>query len=383
MYTLQLLTVKKIQMFKHVRTEEISSTLRSLEQQSNKGDHVVDVNKLAFSMVGNILTRMLFSKQAFGSEVSTFKDMFLEMNVLFGVPLIGDVIPCLRWLDVPGYKKRMDNLAQRLDAFLEDILEERMRNKREEGGEVSALADVLDVLIDTYKGDDKDSKDWIKSGMLEMLGAGVDTSSTTIEWAMTELLRNPSSMTKLQQEMDSVIGPLASSVQEEDIPKLEYLQAVVKETLRLHPPFPLMLRQMTKSKKGKQGVGEYMLPEKTRLIVNLWAMGRDASVWGEACNEFKPERFIKSSIDVRGHDFELIPFGSGKRVCPGMNLALCIVPLVVANLVYNFHWRLPQGVTPLSIDMSEAQAIGGPKSIPLMACATPSSCRTCIVEAAY
>lgn len=198
-----------------------------------------------------------------------------------------------------------------------------------------------------------------------MFVAGSDTSSSTVEWAMAELLRNPSSMGKAHEELAHVIGS-RRSVEESDIHKLPYLQAVVKETFRLHPPLPLLLPRQAQTTVGIAG---YTVPQGARVLVNVWAMGRDERIWPEP-DKSMPERFLGREVDYKGGDFELLPFGAGRRVCPGMPLATRMVHLVLATLLNRFEWRLPMEVEMAGIDMEEF-GVALAKAVPLCAIATP------------
>lgn len=169
----------------------------------------------------------------------------------------------------------------------------------------------------------------------DMLMAGVDTSSTALEWAMSELLRNPHTLARAQQEVDSVVGR-NRLVKESDLASCDYLQCVIKETFRLHPPGPLL---SPRESREDCTVGEYFIPRKARVLINVWAIGRDESIWEDA-NKFRPERFIGKDIDVRGQNFELLPFGSGRRGCPGISAGLRVVELALAQLVHCYDWSV-------------------------------------------
>lgn len=181
-----------------------------------------------------------------------------------------------------------------------------------------------------------------------MMGASIDTSATVIEWAISELIRHPQVMKKLQHELKKVVG-MNRIVEESDIESLDYLDMVVKETLRLHPPAPLLLPHESIE---DCTVGGFHIPRKSRVIVNAWAIGRDPHAWADP-EKFIPERFEGTSIDVRGHDFQLVPFGSGRRGCPGMQLGLIVIQLVLAQLAHCFDWELPDNMSPSELDMSE------------------------------
>jgi cytochrome P450 len=181
-----------------------------------------------------------------------------------------------------------------------------------------------------------------------MLVGSMDTSATVIDWAFSELIKNPRVMKKLQKELEEVVGK-QRMVEESDLERLEYLDMVVKETLRLHPAGPLMIPHEATEDCVVNG---FHIPKKSHVIINVWAIGRDPKAWTDA-EKFYPERFVGSDIDVRGRDFQLIPFGTGRRSCPGMQLGLTMVRLVLAQMVHCFDWELPNGILPSEVDMSE------------------------------
>jgi cytochrome P450 len=192
-----------------------------------------------------------------------------------------------------------------------------------------------------------------------MLIAGIDTTSTTIEWAFAKLVKNPKIMKKIQDELDHVVGH-DRMVDEDDIPQLKYLQAVVKETFRFHATIPLITREcMTNCK-----VGGYDILAKTPIIVNLWAIHRHSSTYDDPW-DFNLERFVGNGVDVKGVDFELLPFGSGRRACPGMPLGLMQVQYELARLLHSFTWKLPIGENPQNMDMGEVFGVTLPKVVPL------------------
>lgn len=183
---------------------------------------------------------------------------------------------------------------------------------------------------------------------------------------MAELLKNPSSMAKARQELSQVIGS-RSELEESDIAQLKYLQAIVKEVFRLHPPAPFLLPRQAAATTELRG---YTVPKGTRVLVNVWAIGRDRELWSEP-EEFMPERFMEKEVDFRGRDFELLPFGSGRRICPGMPLATRMVHLMVASLLWRFEWRLPREVEANGVDMGEKFGMILGLATPLQALAQP------------
>lgn len=195
-----------------------------------------------------------------------------------------------------------------------------------------------------------------------MFFAGSETTSSTIEWAMAEMLRNPESMTKAKEELDRIIGP-ERKVEESDIDELPYLQAVIKETLRLHPAVPLCLPRNAMQETNYMG---YLIPKESQIWVNAWAIGRDPESWEDPLT-FKPERFLGSRLDYKGQNFEFIPFGSGRRICLGISLAPKVIHLGLATLLHSFDWELGNNITPEAIDMEERLGITMRKLIPMEA----------------
>ena len=203
--------------------------------------------------------------------------------------------------------------------------------------------------------------------MQDLIAGGTDSSAVTIEWAISELLRKPEVLAKATEELDSVIGH-GRLVTEQDIPNLPYLEAIVKETMRLHPVTPLLAPRLSRE---DASTGSYDIPAGTLVFVNVWAIGRDPAVLGDAPDEFRPERFVGSSLDVKGQDFELLPFGSGRRMCPCIGLGLKMVQVILANLVHGFAWRLPDGMAKEELSMEEKFGLSMPRLLPLRAVAEP------------
>lgn len=213
-------------------------------------------------------------------------------------------------------------------------------------------------------------RDNIKAILLDMVTGSIDTSIVTTEWALSELLRHPRVMKNLQNELQNVVG-MKRMVQESDLTRLSYLDMVIKETLRLYPVAPLLVpRESMEDITINYNGCEYHVRKRTRVMVNVWAIGRDPKVWSENAHEFYPERFVDSNIDVRGHDFQLLPFGSGRRGCPGMNLGLATVKFVVAQLVHCFCWELPNDMSPNDLDMNENFGLSIPRLKHLLAIPT-------------
>ncbi|GLJ31808.1 hypothetical protein SUGI_0639800 [Cryptomeria japonica] len=346
--TVELLTVKRINSFRFVREDEVSAMIASIWQESGRGAHSVDLKKSLSSITRNITCRMFASTTYSDSDLNGghgFKEMVEEMFSVAGVFCVGDFVPYLDWIDFQGIRRRMQAVHKIFDGFAEKVIEEHIHRRLGEGKskEEDRVKDMVDVLLDMAETEGQTiSRVQIKGIILDMLDAGIETSSTTIEWAMSELLKNRATLDRAQKEIESAIGR-DRLVKESDVMSFDYLQCVVKETFRLHPPFPLLIPH--ESMEGCS-VGGYFIPPKTRLYVNVWAIGRAENVWEDA-HQFKPERFMGCNKDVRGQDFDLLPFGTGRRGCPGISMGLSVVELALAQLLHCFDWSVQGELTIL------------------------------------
>ena len=199
--------------------------------------------------------------------------------------------------------------------------------------------------------------------------AGTNTTATVLDRAMSELLRHPYVMNTVQKEIRDILG-CKPDIEENDLEKMQYLKAVIKETLRLHPPIPLLVPRSAREDVKLNG---YDIAAGTMVITNAWAIGRDPATWNEP-EKFQPERFLNSSIDFKGQDFQLIPFGAGRRACPGISFAMATNEFVLANLLHKFDWKLPDGRNGEDLDMSERPSASVKRKIPLLAVATSCCC---------
>ncbi|KAF7073226.1 hypothetical protein CFC21_078258 [Triticum aestivum] len=244
-------------------------------------------------------------------------------------------------------RHRLRRVHRQVDKLLEDIIGERKRLRQKKMKDTAE--DMLDVLLDAMEHPDTDvpiTHDNIKAVIMDMFAGGTETSSSTIEWAIAELMKNPKEMTKVQDEVRTKMQGEASWC---DIGQLSYLRLVVKETLRLHMPAPLLIPRVCKE---QCRLGGYTIPAGSRVVINAWAMSRDQRYWEDA-EAFRPGRFLGTSVDFKGGDFEFLPFGAGRRMCPGIEFGLAGVELCLAQLLFYFDWTLPGGMAPEDLDMSE------------------------------
>ncbi|KAL3512701.1 hypothetical protein ACH5RR_025418 [Cinchona calisaya] len=338
----------------------------------------VNLSEMLVTLTNDVVCRVAlgrkYSQEEVGKKSMENVKVFVELMGIFD---IGDYIPWLAWVNrYNGLDAKVEKSVKLTDGFLDDVIEEHMeRSKREDKSDETTKArssDLVDILLEIQNENLIGfplERDAMKAIILDMFAAGTDTTFSVMEWTMSELLKHPKILQKLQFEVREIAqGKL--EVTEDVLEKMHYLKAVIKETLRLHSPIPLLVpRESTRDIK----VLGYDIPAGTQVIVNAWAIGRDPILW-ENPEEFQPERFLDSNIDFRGLNFELIPFGAGRRGCPGINFAISVQELALAKLVNEFNLSLPNGMKPEELDMTEASGLTVHKKLPLLAIATPYSC---------
>ncbi|XP_027176880.1 3,9-dihydroxypterocarpan 6A-monooxygenase-like [Coffea eugenioides] len=369
----ELLGGRTLDLLLPVRRDEITRFMELLSRKSKAGE-AVDVGAELIRLANNVVSRMAMSRRCSENEneAADIKTIIHEIAELTGKFNVSDFIWFCKNLDLQGFKKRIRDAAERFDVMIEKIIEEHQetRTKRRQNNDAGQqMKDLLDILLDISEDESSDirlTRANIKAFILDIFAAGTDTSAITLEWALSELINHPHIMQKAVQEIDSNIGK-NRLIDESDISKLPYLQAIVKETLRLHPTGPMIVRESSEDCE----VAGYHIPAKTRLLVNVWAIGRDPNYW-ENPLEFRPERFVfeegnvsKSQPDVRGQHFHLLPFGSGRRGCPGTSLALQVVQTSLAAMLQCFEWNV-NGEGNGKVDMEEGPGITLPKARPLV-----------------
>ncbi|RVW93284.1 Cytochrome P450 84A1 [Vitis vinifera] len=345
---MKLFSRKRAESWASVR-EEVDSTLQSI---AKRGGSAVNIGELALDLTKNITYRA-----AFGSNF----------------------IPWLGWIQGKEFNKRLVKARGSLDEFIDKIIDDHIekRKKQNNSGDESeseAELDMVDELMEFYSEDVaaedlnssiKFTRDNIKAIIMDVMFGGTETVASAIEWAMAELMKSPDDLKKLQQELIDVVG-LNRRLHESDLEKLTYLKCCIKETLRLHPPIPVLLHETSEA----SVVAGYSVPARSDVMINAWAINRDKTAW-EDPETFKPERFLKKDApDFKGSHFEFIPFGSGRRSCPGMQLGLYGLDLAVAHLVHCFSWELPDGMKASDLDMSDLFGLTAPRAIQLVAVPT-------------
>ncbi|XP_065864678.1 cytochrome P450 71D445 [Euphorbia lathyris] len=350
---IELLAAKRVLSFRAIREEE-TTKLVELIRGFQSGESI-NFTRMIDSTTYGITSRAACGKIWEGENlfISSLEKIMFEVGS--GISF-ADAYPSVKLLKVfSGIRIRVDRLQKNIDKIFESIIEEHReeRKGRKKGEDDLDLVDVLLNLQESGTLEIPLSDVTIKAVIMDMFVAGVDTSAATTEWLMSELIKNPEVMKKAQAEIREKFKGKAS-IDEADLQDLHYLKLVIKETFRLHPSVPLLVPRECRESCVIEG---YDIPVKTKIMVNAWAMGRDTKYWGEDAEKFKPERFIDSPIDFKGHNFEYLPFGSGRRSCPGMAFGVANVEIAVAKLLYHFDWRLGDGMVPENLDMTEK--IGG------------------------
>ncbi|CAN8287051.1 unnamed protein product [Cochlearia groenlandica] len=367
--TLELFTTKRIESLRPLREDEVTAMVESLYKDCYLLG--LQLRKYLGAVAFHNITRLAFGKR-FANAEGVMDEQGLEFKAIvsnglkIGASLsIAEHIPWLSWL-FPADQKEFAKHGARRDLLTRAIMEEHTLARQKSSGGGGAKMHFVDALI-TLKDEYDLSEDTIIGLLWDMITAGMDTTAITAEWGMAEMIKNPRIQQKVQEEFDRVIGT-NRILTELDTSSLPYLQCVVKESFRLHPPTPLMLPHRSNA---DVKIGGYDIPKGSNVHVNVWAVARDPTVWNNPL-EFRPERFLEEEdVDMKGHDFRLLPFGAGRRVCPGAQLGINLVTSMMSHLLHHFVWTPAQGTKHEEIDMSENPGLVTYMRTPVQAVATP------------
>uniref|UniRef100_A0ACD5XN55 Uncharacterized protein n=1 Tax=Avena sativa TaxID=4498 RepID=A0ACD5XN55_AVESA len=341
------------------RRAEVAALVENLLQDAAGTAAGIALRPRLFELVLNVMLRAITGRPHAG-DVRRIQEIVEESFAVSGVPSVGDFFPALRWVDrLRGVEAAFASLQARRDAFVTGLIDAHCRT-RNAGSRGVEKKGVIDVLMEHQQADPDYYTDTVVKGIvMVLLTAGTDTSALTTEWAMAQLLTHPEAMRKARAEIDANVGT-ARLVEESDITNLPYLQCIVKETLRLCPVGPVIPAHEAME---DCTVGGFRVRRGTMILVNAWAIHRDASLW-DAPEEFRPERFL----DRDAATTPMLPFGLGRRRCPGEGLAMRLVPLTLAALVQCFEWDVGEGAT---VDMAEGAGLTMPMATPLAAVCRP------------
>ncbi|KAK8918767.1 Premnaspirodiene oxygenase [Platanthera zijinensis] len=365
--TLNLLSAKRVKSFHFIREEEGDNLVAKIRAAAGLGEPV-NLSKLFFSLANTTVARAVFGKGCAHEE--GFFEVMKEIQKLGSGFDVADVFPSLTFLGrISGFRSRLVRAHRTMDAVLNEIIEEHRGSWGAAIREETTEEDIVDVLLRIREHGELDvplTIDNIKAVILDLFMAGTETSSGFLGWVMAELIRHPLVMQKAQLEVRKTLNG-RTKIDENDINELHYLNCVIKEGLRLHPPAPLLVPRV--SKETVELIG-YTIPAGSRVLVNVGAIMMDPKYWNNP-ESFQPERFQGSAVDFKGGNFEYLPFGSGRRICPGMTFALTNIGQWLAQILFNFDWAMPEGRTPEDLDMEEDFGITLRRKNDLCLLATP------------
>ncbi|KAK7350659.1 hypothetical protein VNO77_09516 [Canavalia gladiata] len=358
-----LLSVKRVRSFHSIRVEEVADMLDSIREACGSKSSIVNMSEMLIETSNNIMSRCALGRKYDTPDGTvSFGQLGRRMTKDLGTFCVGDFFPSLGWIDhLTGQIAEFKSTFCALDAFFDWLVAERKKMRK--GNAQSDDKDFVDILLKIQEGGNHDfqpSHDDVKAILMDMFAGGSDTTSTLLEWMFAALMKNPDKMKKAQEEVRRVVGNKLE-VKEDDLNEMKYLKCVIKESFRLYPPVPLLTPRETVSDVKIKG---FDIPAKTTVFVNAWAIQRDPENF-ERPEEFLPERFEKmAEVDFKGQDFQLIPFGFGRRGCIGISFAVASIEYMLANLLYWFDWKLPE-IGDQDVDMSEICGITASKKVPL------------------
>ncbi|KDP38429.1 hypothetical protein JCGZ_04354 [Jatropha curcas] len=381
--TLELLSNHRLEMLKNVREAEVKMAIKGLykewiKNKTNSDKILVELKTWFWDITLNVILKIIVQKRyveeykngcSEGQDSSTWRDALREFMELSGKFSVSDALPYLRWLDLGGVEKEMKENVKKIDHVLENWLQEHKQKKEDSGDlpkeEEDFMSALLSILDDAKELSSRDADTINKATCLTLILAASDTTAITLTWTLSLLLNNRDVLKKAQEELDIHVGK-ERQVKESDMANLVFLQAIIKESLRLYPAAPL---SVTHESIEDCTVGGYYIPAGTRLVVNVSKIHRDESVWLNP-SAFQPERFLTThkNIDFKGQNFELIPFSSGRRMCPGISFALQVLNLTLATLLHSFEIETPSNQP---VDMTESAGITNLKATPVEALLIP------------
>ncbi|CAJ1929927.1 unnamed protein product [Sphenostylis stenocarpa] len=347
---LELLSAKRVKSFSSIREDETAKLIDSIRRSAGSQ---VNLSHKIYSLISASVSRAAFGGKHKDQEEFVLPLLRRVIEAIGGFDFV-DLFPSLKFIHfITGKRAKLEKLQKQVDELLDRVVQEHQDKRKEvkEGGVEIEDEDFVDVLLRIQENDTLDVKmktSQVKAVILDVFVAGSDTSASVLEWAMAEIMKNPRVKEKAQSEIRQAFRE-KETIHESDVEELSYLKLVIKETLRLHPPVPLLIPRECMELTNIDG---YEIPKKTKVMINVWAMGRDAEYWSDA-ERFIPERFEGSSMDFKGNNFEYVPFGAGRRMCPGMTFGLASIMLPLTLLLYHFNWELPNEISPENMDMTE------------------------------
>nr|XP_043637445.1 cytochrome P450 CYP82D47-like [Erigeron canadensis] len=373
--SLEVLSSSRLEKLKYVRDFELENSIKSIyelwkEKRDGKGKVLVEMRKWFWDLSMNIMLRIVAGKRYTGGVDSELLRQWFHYTGRF---VLADAFPFLGWLDLGGVEKSMKRVAFELDSMVTIWLDEH-RKRRASSSESTKENDFIDVMmlaLEDQKLEGYDADTAIKATSMTLIMGGVDTITVMLTWILSLLLNNRRTLKLAIDELDAQVGK-RRQVDESDIQNLVYLQAIIKETLRLYPAAFL---GGPRAFSEDCTVAGYHVPKGTWLLINIWKLHRDPNIWSDP-NDFKPERFLTPNhrdVDVKGADFELIPFGAGRRSCPGIGFSLQMLPIILATLLQNFEMST---INDEPVDMTASVGMTNAKATPLEVLVSPRLSQT-------
>ncbi|XP_071729302.1 cytochrome P450 81Q32-like [Rutidosis leptorrhynchoides] len=361
---IEILSIHRLNEFHDIREEEGRLLIRKLLLLDHSSH--VDVKSALYELTLNVMMRMISGNRYFGGDVNLevdeqgkrFTQILNELFLLAGAANLGDYMPILRWFGVNGLEKKLIALNEKKDEFFQGLIDYLKRKPKVVNKKKTLIEDLLSLQESdpNYYTDEM-----IRNFFMNLVAAGIDTSAGTMEWALSLLLNNPQVLKKAQNEIDGYINK-DRLIEESDIVNLPYLRCIINETLRLYPPGPLLVPH--ESSKDCI-IGGYNITSGTMLLVNQWAIYHDPKLWTDP-EKFNPERF--EGCEGTRDGFKLMPFGSGRRSCPGEGLAVRVIGSTLGLLIQCFDW---ERLSDEMVDMTEGPGLTMPKTEPLVAKCKP------------
>ncbi|RYQ80759.1 hypothetical protein Ahy_Scaffold1g106952 isoform F [Arachis hypogaea] len=352
--TLEVLSTHRINSFLEIRRDEIMRLVQKLAQECSNGFNKVELRSKLSEMTFNTIMRMVSGKRYYGEdcdEAKKFRDVMDDM-AKFGLSSnLGDFVPVVRLFDFSGDNRKLQIIGEKMDALFQGLIDEH-RSKKESSNT------MIDHLLSFQESQPEYYTDQIIKGLImAMMVAGTETSAITIEWALSNLLNHPQVLEKARMELDTHVGQ-DRLLEEDDLTKLTYLHNIISETLRLYPAAPMLLPHLSAQ---DCTLGGYHVPRNTLVFVNAWAIHRDPDLWAQS-STFMPQRF--ENADANNNPYGFMPFGMGRRACPGSGLAQRTLGLTLGSLIQCFDWKR---IGEEEVDMTEGHGTLMSKAIPLEA----------------
>lgn len=368
----ELLSARKVRHFAAIRDRETLAIVASATAATAAGK-TVNLAHLLLTCSNEITAKAAFGEGC-GAELREQFLSAMELALMLGGGFcFADLFPSLQFVDaVTGMRRRLWQGRRQLDAIFDTMIAD-CQARREEKKKTAATDREDDLLSVILRIKDEGDLEFpigtknIKAIIIDLFTGGTDTTASTVEWIMSELMRHPEVLAKVQEEVRRTLDNKRPEDHESHMHELGYMKLVIKEGLRLHPALPLLLPRVCRE---TCDIGGFKVLEGTRVMVNVWAIGRDPELWQDA-EVFRPERFEDSVADFKGMQFEYLPFGSGRRMCPGNTFGLAMVELMLARVLYYFDWKLPAAVRVDELDMGTVVGITMKRRSPLHLVATP------------